>query len=98
VDQVHAQRLFCCRGSRDARKAVLWAGLGQVLCPLLLLLGGGIFVYYRLQPPTDPAILSALNWSGQGPSVPAAVLPVWATTELPPLLQALLLVLFLAAA
>ncbi len=98
IDQIHAQRLFCCRSPQEAKKAILWGSLGQLANPLLLLLGGAIFVFYQLAPPTDPAVLSALRWTGAGPGASAAVLPVWAATELPGALRTLLLVGFLAAA
>lgn len=98
VDQVHAQRLFCCRGPSEARRAVLWSFLGQSVNALLLLLGAAIFVFLHLAPPTDPAILSAMEWSGGGPGEPYAVLPLWVATELPPLPRCLLIAGFFAAA
>ncbi len=46
ADQMNTQRLFCCRDAGDARKAILWSGLSQVVVLLLLCLGLGLFCYW----------------------------------------------------
>lgn len=51
VDQVVTQRMMCCKNPREARKAVL-GSLGIVLFSLLMtLVGLGIWLFYRHQPP-----------------------------------------------
>ena len=52
TDQNMAQRLFCCRDEREARKAVIWSGVSQVLPLLMLSVGVGIFVYVQRHPMT----------------------------------------------
>ncbi len=46
TDQMMAQRLFCCRDERDARKAVVWSGTSQLLPVLMLTVGVGIHAYF----------------------------------------------------
>ena len=51
VDQVVAQRMMCCKSPRDAKKAVL-GSLGIVLFSLLMtVVGLGIWLFYRHNPP-----------------------------------------------
>ena len=46
VDQLNAQRMFCCRSETDARKAIIWSSVGQFLTFLMLMVGAALFVYY----------------------------------------------------
>ncbi len=98
VDQSHAQPLFCCRGPREARKAILWSVVGQVVVLLMMLVGIAIFVFYRLDPPTDPVILKAMKWSGGAPGEPLFAFPVWIVTEMPTALRGLMLAGIIAVA
>ena len=50
TDQMTAQRIFTCRTPAAARKAIIWSSVGQLLTLLLLLVGAGLWVYYRHQP------------------------------------------------
>jgi len=54
TDQLMAQRIFTCKDQYGARKAVIWSGLSQALTYLLLLVGAGIFVYYKYTPLSAP--------------------------------------------
>ncbi len=47
ADQMSAQRMFCCRGANDAKKAMIWSSLSQVLVLLMLFIGLGLFAYPR---------------------------------------------------
>jgi len=47
TDQMMAQRMFCCRSARDARKAVIWSSTSQVVTILMVLVGAGLYVFYR---------------------------------------------------
>jgi len=98
VDQTNAQRLFCCRGHREARKAIWWSSLGQLTILGMLLIGAALFVFYREHPPTDPMILTALEWSGGQPGRADLVFPVWMITEMPVALRGLVLSGIIAAA
>jgi SSS family transporter len=50
TDQMMAQRIFCCRGVAEAKKAVLWSGLSQLLPVLMLTVGVGIYAYFKAFP------------------------------------------------
>ncbi len=91
VDQLNAQRMFCCRNARDARKAMIASSGALLLTLLMLLVGAALFAYYepmRLAG-TEPAIFSEDT---------NAVFPVWIVTELPVGLRGLILAGIFAAA
>tara|TARA_R110002096_G_scaffold393627_3_gene588656 strand:- start:4248 stop:5867 length:1620 start_codon:yes stop_codon:yes gene_type:complete len=98
VDQLNAQRMFCCRNPQDAKKAIIWSSAGQLVTVLMLLVGVALFVFYREHPPTDPLIMEAMNWQGGQPKIPDNVFPVWIVTELPIGLRGLILAGIFAAA
>ena len=50
TDQLNAQRMFTCRNARDARKAIIWSSTSQVITLMLLLIGAGLYVYYKHHP------------------------------------------------
>ncbi len=52
TDQMMAQRLFCCRDEREARKAIVASSVGLLLPLLMLTVGVGIYAYFRHHPPT----------------------------------------------
>lgn len=91
VDQLNAQRMFCCRNQRDAGKAIIASSVSQVVTALMLLVGAGLYVYYAQHPPTaaEAAVFA---------SDPDYVFPVWITTVLPPGLTGLILAGAFAAA
>ncbi|MHC4519276.1 MAG: sodium:solute symporter family transporter [Planctomycetota bacterium] len=47
TDQLNVQRMFTCRSAGDARKAIIFSGLSQVLTYLLLFVGAAVYVYYQ---------------------------------------------------
>jgi len=98
VDQLNAQRMFCCRSAGDARKAIIWSSVGQLVTVLMLMVGAALFVFYVQHPPTDPLIMDALKWSGGQPGVPDNVFPVWIVTEMPVAVRGLILSGIFAAA
>jgi len=98
VDQLNAQRMFCCRSPQDARKAIIWSSFGQMVTILMLLVGAALFVFYLKQPPTDPMIIESIKWSGGQPGAPDMVFPVWIVTEMPVMLRGLILAGIFAAA
>jgi hypothetical protein len=77
VDQLNAQRMFCCRSAGDARKAIIWSSVGQLVTVLMLMVGAALFVFYVQHPPTDPLVMNAMKWAGGQPLVPDMVFPVW---------------------
>ncbi|MBP9225834.1 MAG: hypothetical protein KBF76_18320 [Verrucomicrobiales bacterium] len=98
VDQLNAQRMFCCRSPQDAKKAIIWSSLGQLVTILMLMVGAALYVFYVKNPPTDPLIMDELKWVGGQPMVPDMVFPVWIVTEMPVLLRGLILAGIFAAA
>lgn len=98
VDQLNAQRMFCCKSAGDARKAVIWSSMGQVLTLLMLLVGAGLFVFYQENPP-EGALKTALAFKDDGtPSNGDVVFPIWIVSELPIGLSGLILAGVFAAA
>jgi SSS family solute:Na+ symporter len=91
TDQLNAQRMFCCRSAGDARKAIIWSSLSQVVTVLMLMVGAALFVHYAQNAPTpEEAALFAQDHD--------TVFPVWITTDLPPGLTGLVLAGAFAAA
>jgi Na+/proline symporter len=98
VDQLNAQRMFCCKNSSDAKKAIIWSSVGQLVTILMLMVGAALFVFYRINPPTDPLIMDAMRWQEGQPKTPDMAFPVWIVTELPMGLRGLILAGIFAAA
>lgn len=53
MDQMMAQRLFCCRNRKDAQKAIIWSGLGVLVTVIMLFVGLALFAYYKFFPLTE---------------------------------------------
>ena len=91
VDQLNAQRMFCCRSANDARKAIIWSSVGQLLTLLMLMVGAALFVYYS-HSGVSPAEASRFAETKD------YVFPAWITTTLPVGLRGLILAGIFAAA
>lgn len=98
VDQLNAQRMFCCRDSKQASKALMFSCFGQVLTLLMLLVGAALFVHYHVDPFTgaEAALVEAGTAKVGGsnvlqPGKPDYVFPMWITTVLPVGLSGLIL-------
>lgn len=92
VDQLNAQRMFCCRNAQDAKKAIIWSSVGQLITLLMLMVGAALFVWYAKHPP-EGAIAEGMKWNAET-STPGAgdnVFPIWIVSELPPGLSGLIL-------
>ena len=91
VDQLNAQRMFCCRDANDARKAMIASSGALLLTLLMLLVGVALYAYYE-----------STRIAGNEPAVFAddsnSVFPVWIVTELPVGLRGLILAGIFAAA
>ena len=107
VDQLNAQRMFCCKNAGDARKAIIWSSVGQALTYLMLLVGAALFTFYYLNPPEGTAAAelaiqkggeAATLANGGQPADGDMVFPIWIVTELPPGLAGLILAGVFAAA
>ncbi len=47
TDQMLVQRLFCCRSQADARKALIWSSVSQILMLICLFVGVCLWAYYQ---------------------------------------------------
>ena len=58
VDQLNAQRMFCCKNEADARKAMIASSAALILTTLMLFVGTALFAYYEPMrgASTEPAI------------------------------------------
>jgi SSS family transporter len=91
TDQLMVQRMFTCKGPVQARKAVIWSGLSQVLTYLLLFVGAAVFVYYRHIPLTGPEQVVVDDDSMK-------VFAVYIVDVMPPVLSGLLMAAIFATA
>jgi SSS family transporter len=110
VDQLNAQRMFCCRNAKDASKALIFSSLGQILTLLMLMVGAALFVWYHQNPftaaeaellKTGAETVSTDNFTSNvaliGGSERDFVFPMWIVTTLPPGVSGLLLAGIFAA-
>ncbi|MEE8468285.1 MAG: hypothetical protein V3T22_07505, partial [Planctomycetota bacterium] len=60
-DHLMTQRLFCCKNARDARRAILASIVAMAVVFLVMLIGVGLWAYYREHPlgPAAQAMVSA---------------------------------------
>ncbi len=91
VDQLNAQRMFCCKSAQEARKAIIWSSIGQFLTLLMLLVGAALFVHYSVNEPSlaEQALFEQSK---------DYVFPTWITTTLPVGLRGLIIAAIFAAA
>ncbi len=50
TDQLLTQRMFCCKGPREAKKAIISSSVGQIITLTMLLVGLGLYAYYHVFP------------------------------------------------
>ncbi len=104
VDQLNAQRMFCCRDAKAAGKALIFSCFGQVLTLLMLMVGAALFVWYHQHPftPDEAALVGATSDFVAGSQVAVTrehdfIFPMWIVTQLPPGVSGLLLAGIFAA-
>ena len=99
VDQLNAQRMFCCRSESDARKAILTSSAGLLITLLMLIVGAALYAFYN-QPvqPESFAVFDAKINSLDPSERKDAYYPVWIVAELPEGLRGLILAGIFAAA
>ncbi|MGA0900201.1 MAG: sodium:solute symporter family transporter [Luteolibacter sp.] len=94
VDQLNAQRMFCCKNAHEASKAIIWSSVGQGITYLMLGVGAALFVWYANHPP-EGVVADTFNWQAEegvpGPGRGDFVFPTWIVTQLPPGLSGLIL-------
>lgn len=91
TDQLMVQRMFTCRSAGDARKAVIWSGLSQLLTYLLLFVGAAVFVYYQ-HFPLSAAEQVVVNDDSM------KIFAIYIVDRLPPVLSGLLMAAIFATA
>lgn len=91
VDQLNTQRMFCCGGVKEARKAMCWSSVSIVITVLMLAVGAGLFAWYQVDVPTGSLAASFDKDSNN-------VFPAWITKEVPIGLSGLILAGAFAAA
>ena len=104
VDQLNAQRMFCCKDAKQAGKALIFSSFGQILTLLMLMVGAALFVWYHEHPFTadEASLLKAGVETIKGSDVRVVaekdfVFPMWIVTQLPPGVSGLLLAGIFAA-
>lgn len=50
TDQMIAQRMFCCRGPRQASLAILSSSVGLIVAVLAMMVGLGLYAFYQHEP------------------------------------------------
>jgi SSS family transporter len=99
VDQLNAQRMFCCRSESDARKAILTSSAGLLITVLMLLVGAALYAFYHQAIlPDSFAQFSSKIAELQPKERKDAYYPVWIVSELPEGLRGLILAGIFAAA
>ena len=61
VDQLMAQRMFCCKSAKDAGKAIIYSSIGQLVTLLMLLIGAALFVNYHQNGFTDQEVATIFD-------------------------------------
>lgn len=91
TDQVMAQRMFCCRDARDARRAIMWSNLSLIIPVIMLFVGIALYAYFKTNPmsPAESARLAQDK---------TYLLPIFVARALPTGIRALIVGAIFAAA
>ncbi len=91
TDQLIVQRMFCCRGERQARWAMISSTASQVVTFTVMLVGVGLYAYYQEHQLTGDALALFEK-------EPNRIFPIFIVDVIPPLLKGLLIAAIFAAA
>jgi SSS family solute:Na+ symporter len=91
TDHLFTQRLMCCKDAIEARKALLWSIAGECIPALMLLVGVGLFAFYKLYP-LDPSLATLVEEKGD------RIFPIFILNEMPAGMKGLLIAGILSAA
>ena len=91
VDQLNTQRMFCCGGVKEARKAMCWSSVSILITVLMLAVGAGLFAWYQVYIPSADLAASFKKDANN-------VFPAWITMEVPVGVSGLILAGAFAAA
>lgn len=76
TDQLNAQRIFCCSSPGDARKAIIWSSVSQLITLLMLAVGSGLYAWYAIH---EPSAAEAALFASDSNNV----FPTWIVTVMP---------------
>ena len=91
TDHLFTQRLLCCKHEGEAKKALFWSIMGEMIPALMLLVGAGLFAFYTLNP-LSPDLASLVEEKGD------RIFPVFIISEMPSGVRGLLIAGILSAA
>ncbi len=91
TDQMTTQRLFCCKNEKDARKAIIWSSVSQLVTVLMMVVGLALYYYYRENP-------LGTEYQGLFEEQSNTLFPIFIVTALPNFLSGLLIAGVMAAA
>jgi len=91
TDQMTTQRLFCCKNEKDARKAIIWSSVSQVVTLLMLVVGVGLFYYFQENPMGG-------EYKAMFEDQDNTLFPIFMVTTIPNFLSGLLIAGVIAAA
>ncbi|NLX23955.1 MAG: hypothetical protein GXY55_20070 [Phycisphaerae bacterium] len=91
TDQLLAQRMFCCKGPKQARLAIIVSSAGQLITFTVMLVGVGLFAYYQRSPLVGDA-LAAYEMKGEN------IFPIFILSVIPTGLTGLIIAGVFAAA
>lgn len=91
TDQMMAQRIFCCKGPRPARWAVIGSNVGQIVTIIMLMIGVGLYAFYQRHPLDGDALRMVTEKLD-------SVFPVFIIQELRPGVTGLIIAAIFAAA
>jgi len=94
TDQLMVQRAFCCKNVSDARKAIIWSSVSQIVMIISLFVGVGLWFFYQKAniPGIGPTELQPIIESND------RVLPVFIKYRVHPIFGGIILAGILAAA
>src|SRR5262249_34825900 len=91
TDQVLAQRMFCCKNQREARRAILATNVGLLVPVLMLFVGTGVYAYFKhfpLSPEESELVMQRVD----------RILPIFVVKVLPTGITGLVIAAIFAAA
>ncbi len=91
LDQTLAQRMFCCKNGRDARRAMITSSVSQLVTITVALVGVGLYAYYQSHPLTGQA-LELFQKTGD------RILPIFVVEVVPRGLKGMIIAAVFAAA
>lgn len=94
TDQLMVQRAFCCKNEKEARKALIWSSVSQIIMVICLFVGVGLWYFYQKAniPNVGAAELNPININTNN------VLPVFIKYRVHPLVGGIIVAGIFAAA